>query len=320
MVGISHKQLDIDRRSNIHVSLQSIRKQLGDQSPENMVVLATCNRLEVYALMDNVIALQSVFPVAEEKLITYSGEEAISHLFRVACGLESQLLGDTQIIGQIRKAYRTSRSMGFTNGKLEQVFDMSIRTSKDVKNKTNISRGVTSFSYAAVKRITELFGDKSASLALVGTGEIGQATLKNIKKYLPNIEIHVYNRTFGKSVEMAREFNVVAHPIEDLAVGIEKADIAVLASGCPNYILTSEKFSKVPGLIIDLGVPHNAEPDLRDETGVLLVDMDDLKKQIERTEGDRLGEKKKAEQIINNHLLRFLNKTDNRWNKRKLAA
>ena len=233
---------------------------------------------------------------------------AIEHLFSVAAGLDSQILGDYEIVGQIKQAVKFSKEQGFTDSFMERLVNCVLQSSKAIKNQTNLSGGTVSVSFAAVQYIREKVADLSnKKILLLGVGKIGRNTCKNLVDYLDADHITLINRTHDKAAQLAEELDLHHAPLTDLAQKIEESDIILVAT---NSVEPTIKRSHLQGkgekLIIDLSVPFNVEEGAQELPNVHLVNVDELSKLKDETLQMREAEVPKAWTLIREHIDEFL--------------
>jgi glutamyl-tRNA reductase len=243
-----------------------------------------------------------VIPIHSKILrISKNGIEAIEHVFMVGAGLDSQILGDYEIVGQLKNSVKFAKEKGCIGAFSERLINSVLQASKLIKNTTNLSGGTVSVSFAAVQYIK----NHSQSVArkkilLLGTGKIGRNTCKNLVDYLDSHNITLINRSIEKAKELALELNLSYAPLEELAQQIEEAEIIVVATNSTEpTILKEHLLNKGKKLIIDLSVPFNVEESARLLENVHIVDVDELSKLKDETLKMRMAEVPKAHTIIN---------------------
>lgn len=300
---------------NIH------EKRMGDA-----FVVSTCNRTEIYTTAHNRDAVAEQYcditGVSLEEFRKYAsikhGNKALNHLFRVAAGLESQIIGDFEIISQIKNAFNGfKRYKNYSNPYLERAINSAIQISKRIKNETGISNGAASVSYASVHYI--LHSQKQLSeknILLLGTGEIGQNTVENLVKHIFEPKVKIANRTPEKAQKISRKYNIPRIEFEDFEAELPSTDILIVATGAKKPILTVENFPQGKEmLVLDLSIPNNVAKEVGELPGVTLVDVDELSLQIQETMEQRKKEVPKAEEIIDEMSSDFME-----WeNKRQFA-
>jgi len=292
MIGVSHHTLDLSQREKFSLSETQqahIIKKYQQTQGNGIFILATCNRTEIYAFGNCPRRIIDLFcletGIDQETFfhhqILKQNQEAINHLLRVATGLESQILGDFEIIGQLKKAFSFAKNLGATTAFLDRLNALASQASKRVKNETDLSSGTCSVAYAAVQRLkTYIQEDESLQkpkIVLIGTGKIGRIASANLAKYLDNDDITLLNRSNAKAEKIAKELKLKAAPYKNLSEELSAADIVLVATGAPQATVGEKHFeSEKKRLIIDLSVPRNVELSLGDEQGITLVDVDQL--------------------------------------------
>ncbi len=310
-IGLSYKKADADIRG--HFSLDEDSKlalinQAKENDIESLVVTSTCNRTEIYGfaqhpyqliqlLCDNTRGTVEEF---REVAYIYKNKDAISHMFRVGSGLDSQILGDFEIISQLKKSAKLSRKHGLLNHFTERLVNAVIQASKRIKTETNISSGATSVSFASVQYIFNTIENVSdKNILLFGTGKIGRNTCENLVKHTKNEHITLINRTKTKAEQIAGKFNLLVKDYANLQEEITDSDILIVATGAQRptidkHIIQSNK----PLLILDLSIPKNVDANVQELEHVSLVHLDHLSQITDRTLEARKQHIPAAEAII----------------------
>jgi glutamyl-tRNA reductase len=235
------------------------------------------------------------------------GEEAIEHLFNVASGLDSQILGDYEIVGQIKQATKFAKEHGFIGAFLERMVNTVLQSSKAVKGQTALSGGTVSVSFAAIQFLMEHVTNPSEKkIVLLGTGKIGRNTCKNLVDYLHTTNITLINRTPEKAIELAGELGVKNASFEDAHKYIAEADIVIVATNAEQpVIMKADLVKSNPKILIDLSIPNNIDPLAKELAHITLVNVDDLSKINDATLQKRMAEVPKAKAIIAEHINEF---------------
>ena len=230
----------------------------------------------------------------------YKNTIAIDHLFKVGTGLDSQILGDFEIISQLRHGFKQSKKIGMINPFMERLINAVIQASKRIKNETEISSGATSVSFASVQYILARVPYVSEkNILLFGTGKIGRNTCENLIKHTNNEHITLINRTKGKAEKIAGKFNLVVKDYADIQSEISSSDILIVATGAQQPTINKDLlFLKKPLLILDLSIPKNVSEDVKELDNVTLVHLDDLSAITDKTLEKRSKQIPQAEQII----------------------
>jgi glutamyl-tRNA reductase len=310
-VGLSYKKADAEMRGKF--SLDTLAKtrlleQAKTEGIESLIVTSTCNRTEIYGFAEHpfqlikLICENSNGSVEEFQKVgfVYKNQEAITHIFRVGTGLDSQILGDFEIISQIRSSFTQSKAMDLTNNYMERLVNAVIQASKKIKNDTEISSGATSVSFAAVQYIMKNVEDVGTkNILLFGTGKIGRNTCENLVKHTKNEHITLINRTKDKAERLAGKLNLIVKDYSELHLELQKADVVVVATGAQNPTVDKAILNlKKPLLILDLSIPKNVHADVEELEGVTLIHMDYLSQLTDETLENRKNHIPAAEAII----------------------
>ncbi len=319
VAGINYKKTDASIRGEFAINDQqyaSILQASALSGIKELFILSTCNRTEIYGFaQSSEILIELLCGQTEGDRKTFdslcyikNGMEAIQHLYNVGAGLDSQILGDYEIIGQIKIAVKFAKEYGFIGSYLERLVNSVIQASKNIKNQTDLSGGTVSVSFAAVQYIREKVIDiPSKSILLVGTGKIGRNTCKNIIDYLETDNITLINRTPEKARQLATELQLNYVPAEFLTAEIKKADIILVATNSDKpTILKSHLQGGGPKLIIDLSIPYNVEAAAIELENISLVNVDELSRLKDETLQKRQAEVPRAKSIIQEHIREFL--------------
>lgn len=317
-VGLSYKKADAEMRGKF--SLDSAAKtRLLEQAKlegiESLIVTSTCNRTEIYGFAEHPFQLiklicensNGTVEGFQEVGFVFKGQEAINHIFQVGTGLDSQILGDFEIISQIKLSFAESRSFGLINTYLDRLINAVIQASKKIKTDTEISSGATSVSFASVQYIiknVENIGNKN--ILLFGTGKIGRNTCENLVKHTKNEHITLINRTKDKAEKLAGKLNLIVKDYAELHLELQKADVVVVATGAQNPTIDKAILNlKKPILILDLSIPKNVHENVKDLEGVTLIHMDHLSQMTDDTLERRKQHIPAAEAIIEDIKMEF---------------
>jgi len=317
VVGLSYKKANEKIRGKFSLSEQQQKEILTSASSENSngFIISTCNRTEIYALADDIEDIykkwNSVTHTTIDELKDYleilEGDAAKKHLFKVGCGLDSQILGDFEIISQLKKSFVFAKELGTINGYLERLVNSVFRTSKLVRTNTKISNGTTSVSYVTVdyiKNKIENFGEKR--ILLYGLGEIGKLTIENLYKHLPSTNLAVINRTETKTKQIADKYVITEFEHSELNTAISQSDILIVATNSAKPTINKTNFISNKSLtVFDLSIPTNVHDDVNELEHVKAIGLDELSKTINKTIENRQKEIPKANDIINEQLIEF---------------
>ena len=310
-VGLSYKKADAEMRGKFSLddkAKQNLLHQAKEEGLESLVVTSTCNRTEIYGFAQHPFQLikllcensQGTVEDFQKVAFVYKNTEAITHMFRVGTGLDSQILGDFEIISQLKNAFVQSKELNLANAFLERLVNAVIQASKKIKTDTQISSGATSVSFASVQYIFKNVEDISnKNILLFGTGKIGRNTCENLVKHSKHEHITLINRTKDKAEKIANKLNVIVKDYADLQLEIQKADVLVVATGALNPTVDKAILNlKKPLLILDLSIPKNVNENVKDIKGVTLVHMDELSQMTDETLENRKKHIPAAEAII----------------------
>jgi len=310
-IGLNYKKADAEIRGKFSLaeaSIDSLLMQAKAQGINGLLVTSTCNRTELYGftqhpyqliklLCDNTLGTVEEF---QEVAYVYKNNDAISHLFRVGTGLDSQILGDFEIISQLRQSFNRSKKFDIANPFLERLCNSVIQASKRIKNDTEISSGATSVAFASVQYIFKTIPDFSdKKILLFGTGKIGRNTCENLIKHTKNSKITLINRTKDKADKIAGKFDLIVKNYGDLQTEIRNSDVLIVATGAQTPTISKELIhTKKPLLILDLSIPKNVSDDVTDLPNVSLVHLDQLSQITDHTLEKRKQFIPEAEAII----------------------
>lgn len=310
-VGLSYKKADAEMRGKFSLDdngKSNVLAQAQAEGIEALIVTSTCNRTEIYGFAQHPFQLikllcensQGTVEDFQKVAYVYKNQEAVSHMFRVGTGLDSQILGDFEIISQIKSAFVESKNRQLANAFMERLVNAVIQASKRIKNETEISSGATSVSFAAVRYIFNNVEDiANKNILLFGTGKIGRNTCENLVKHTKHEQITLINRTKDKAERLARKLDVIVKDYVDLQLEIQKADVLVVATGAQNPTVDKAILNlKKPLLILDLSIPKNVNENVQDVKGVTLVHMDHLSQMTDETLENRKKHIPAAEAII----------------------
>jgi glutamyl-tRNA reductase len=324
-IGLNYKKADAEIRGHFSINDSAKEKILlqakADGIP-SLTVISTCNRTELYGFAQHPYQLikllcehtNGTVEEFEKVAYIYKNHDAVSHLFTVGTGLDSQILGDFEIISQLRNAFRESKKHDIINPFMERLANAVIQASKRIKNETGISSGATSVSFAAVQYImarVPYISEKN--ILLFGTGKIGRNTCENLIKHTKNDHITLINRTKEKAEKVAGKFNLIVKDYADIQSEIAQADVLIVATGAQQPTISKELlYLKRPLLILDLSIPKNVSEDVLQNDLVTLVHMDHLAAVTDQTLEQRAAQLPLAKKIITEIEKEFNQWADNR--------
>lgn len=329
VVGLNHNTAPINIRESMAVpenKLEIVYQSIfnNDRIYEAMI-LSTCNRVEYYIVTDDFLCdVETVLEIVSEesginqhKLRNYTyihcGNNAITHLFKVACGLDSLVLGEPQVFGQVKEAFVNAKKHGHIGTYLNKIEEATIKIAKKVRTYTGISENPVSVSYAAVELAKKIFGNfKKSNALIIGAGEMCELAAKHLSGTNIN-NIFVTNRTFEKAEKLARSIDGEAINFDDFIKILPQVDIIISSTGATSYIVTHEQVLKVmsgrkhnPMFFIDIAVPRDIDPEVGNIENIYVYDIDDLKAVVEINKKSRVKESKKALEMVNTATEDFL--------------
>jgi len=310
VIGISYRNADLYTRGKYSLSKVqrlAILKKAQVQSINEIFISSTCNRTEICSFADNPSILVDLLcenskgdrETFENLGYILKNTEAINHIFKVGTGLDSQILGDFEIIGQLKNSVNLSKENNLIGNFTERLMNCVIQASKRIKTETKISSGATSMAYAAVQFITnEVDNISNKDVLLIGTGKIGRNTCENLVKHTENKKITVINRSKEKAEILSHKFDVLVKDFTEIYSEIEKSDIIVLATGAEEPLIKNNLLkTKRNLLIVDLTIPSNIRID-ESLKNIRVVNLDDLAKVTHNTLSERRKHIPKAQEII----------------------
>lgn len=316
-VGLNHRTAPVDIREKFAFEASTLQEALTHlrhtKSIFEDVIVSTCNRTEVYVVSDQLHTgrhytktfLAEWFGIEKDQLTPYlfikEDDVAIEHLFRVTCGLDSMILGETQILGQVRDSFLLAQTHHTTGTMFNELFKEAVTLAKKAHSETAINENPVSISYAAVELSKQIFGRlEDKHILIVGAGKMSELTAQHLNSQGVS-KITVMNRTFEKAVELAKRFSGQASDMSEMAGALVEADILISSTGARGYILNSGFVKSVvkqrkgrPLFIVDIAVPRDIDPDINDIEGIFLYDIDDLEGIVQ---ANLEGRKEAAEEI-----------------------
>ncbi len=334
IVGVNYKKSDAAVRGLFAVNQEQYGRLVAtaaDYGVSDFFILSTCNRTEIYGFAESDIHMMrfvSSVCAGDEATFagmsyTQSGINAIGHLYHVASGLDSQILGDYEILGQIKCAVKFAKNNGFIGPFMERLINSVLQASKSVKTNTELSGGTVSVSFAAIQYIKEFVGlshnnvteldMNNKKIVLIGTGKIGRVTCRNVVDYLKTKNITLINRTEETAINLAAELGLRSAPIAELQSEIQSADIVLVSTNATEPVILKKHLENAANkLVIDISVPCNVATDAQQLAGIRFVDVDMLSKIKDETLQKRKAEVPKALTIIDEHISEFVEWCDMR--------
>ncbi|MBT7522699.1 MAG: glutamyl-tRNA reductase [Nitrospina sp.] len=330
LVGVNHKTTPVEIREKLAFTKgkieESVDRLLNFPDIIEHTILSTCNRVEIYARANGQnSAIQSIKQFIcdfhglsavqlEEHFYSYSNEAAIEHLFRVSSSLDSMILGEAQILGQVKDAYSLAKDLRSTGLVLNQLFEKAFSIAKKVREETGIAERSVSISSAAVELAQKIFDDlENHTVMLVGTGEMAELSAKHLISYGVKT-VYVTSRTYERAANLARTLNGSALDFEAFKNELYRADIVITSTSASRFIITKDMVEKAiherknkPIFFIDIAVPRDIEPDVNDLENVYLYDIDDLHVVVSANMKEREKESENAMHLISQEVNKFNN-------------
>ena len=331
LIGMNHKTAPLDLRERLSISCE------GDADPLRQIIklldlagviyLSTCNRVEVLVQTTDARETQERLKdfilrhgnLSREDLVRclycYEGQEAVRHLFRVTSSLDSLVMGEPQILGQVKDAYRQAVENGTTGIILNKIMHYAFRVAKRIRTETGLAANAVSVSFAAVELAKKIFGGlQGKTVLLIGAGEMSELAARHLVNY-GAAQILVANRTPARAQQMAQEFHGRAVPMDRIEETLKDVDIVISSTGAPGYVIKAEMVAAALRrrknrllFLIDIAVPRDIDPAAGDIENVFLYNIDNLQDIVDENVRGRRQEAQKAEAIINEEVLNF-----NRW-------
>ena len=321
LVGINHRTAPVEVRERMSIPESQLQEAVVDlvhrEGIKEGLILSTCNRVEVIASAEDDVAPEPVIrkfladhhqcnlALYENYFYHHRQQEAIAHLFRVASSLDSMIVGEPQILGQLKQAYATAREAGGLNGTLNEICVQALAVARKVRRDTAIGASAVSVSYAAVELARKIFGDLAGKTILIlGAGKMSEIAAKNLIRSGAG-SILVANRTYERAVELAQAFHGTAIRIEQMLDHVEKADIVICSTSAPHYVIHrhhAEQWLAArknrPMFFVDISVPRNIDPAVNELDNAFVYDIDDLGQVVEANKKHREREAVWADEII----------------------
>ena len=329
LVGVSHKTAPVEIREKLHFpelrlgeALNQLRTEFGF---EESLILSTCNRVELlvqtpvvdeglHQLKQFISAFHQLQSDSFERfLYHFTQTEAVRHIFRVASSLDSMVLGEPQILGQVKNAFTLAQSAGNVGRTLASLMNRAFYVAKRVRSETGIASSAVSVSYAAVELAKKIFNElKGKTVLILGAGKMSELAAKHLT-HSGVSRVLVWNRTYHRAVELAEVFKGEAILPEELFKHIEQADIIISSTGSPHFILQREDGERIihlrknhPVFIIDIAVPRDVDPEINKVNNIFLYDIDDLRNVVDANLRQRQREAQSAEDIVRQEVESFV--------------
>src|SRR5216117_1560158 len=331
LVGLSHKTAPVEIRERLAFDGDALRTALtslvGREQVSEAIILSTCNRVEVVAESPDERLIREFLcefhrvphESISKHLYSFRNADVVRHVFRVASSLDSMMIGEPQILGQVKDAYRIATDAGAVGMHLSALMNRAFAVAKKVRSETGISQSAVSVSYAAVELARKIFGDLSGKgVMIIGASKMGELAAKHLKRAGVS-SVLVTNRTFERAVELAQVFEGAAVPFEHFTDHMDHADIVISSTGAPHFIITKTLAEQVihrrnnkPMFFIDIAVPRDIDPTVNEIDNAFLYDIDDLQQVIDANLKERMKEASRAEEIIDAEVQMFCKKMQSR--------
>jgi glutamyl-tRNA reductase len=329
ITGVSHKTAPVEVRERLAFRPEALPAALADLKSRDgvseAVILSTCNRVEITLTTDDPYDPQAIVDsfLADQKnsggidftphLYRHDGRDAIHHLFRVAASLDSMVIGEPQILGQLKAAYATAKDSGTICGWMDGLMTRAFGVAKRVRSETGVGQMAVSISYAAVELARKIFGDLSnRKIMIVGAGKMSELAARHLRRSGAS-HVFVTNRTHERAVEMAALFQGTPVEYTRFVSMLPEVDIVITSSGAPHYILHKDEMQRViaarrnkPMFLIDIAVPRNIEPSVNNVDNVFLYDIDDLQEVVNSNLRERMKEADHAESMVTEEVERMM--------------
>lgn len=335
LVGINHRTAPVEVRERMNIPEERLLEAVSDlvhrEGVREGMILSTCNRVEVVAQAEENLDAEPIlyqfladhhhceFASFERFFYHRRQQEVVSHLFRVASSLDSMILGEPQILGQVKRAYAAARQAGGLNGTLNEVVTQALAVAKRVRRETALGSAAVSVSYAAVELAKKIFGSlEGKTIFVIGAGKMSELAAKHLLRSGAST-ILVTNRTHERAVELAKAFQGTAIPFEELLDTIHRADIVISSTGAPHFIVRKEQAEKLlaarksrPLFFVDIAVPRDIDPAVNQLDNAFVYDIDDLGQVVEANKKQREREAVWAEEIVGQEVQKMMHRLASR--------
>lgn len=326
VVGLAHwnSPVEVREKFSLHVTeVEALYDEARELGVNSIFAISTCNRSELYAFAEDANLLKKLLIKYthgseiefEEYGYIKNDHEGVQHLFNVAVGLDSQVLGDFQIISQIKNAHKLAMEHRVVSAEMNRLVQQVIQANKQVKRETALSSGISSTSYAAVYYLKQHVKHLEAkNVLLYGTGKIGQVTCRNLVKHIDNSHITVINRTFEKAQQLATAHGLKAVEHDHLISELQEADIMIVATGSNKPVILPEHFegNTTPKVLIDLSVPRNISPEVDELPDIKVINLDFLQDVQGETLTKRAASIPQAKQVLYENMMEYYEWLDDR--------
>ncbi len=328
VVGLNHQTAPVEVREQFAIAEVDLPAAMlalkNKKSVLENTIISTCNRTEVYAVVDQLHTgryyvkefLSEWFQIEQDQfvdhLFIYEQDKAVEHLFKVTCGLDSMILGETQILGQVRDSFLLAQKNGTTGTVFNHLLKEAVTVAKRAHSETDIGANAVSVSYAAVELAKKVFGNlQDKHVLIIGAGKMSELAIKNLHSNGAE-EITVINRTLERAETLAKQFKGNAKSLDELQEALKEADIVISSTGAQGYVLTKEMLSKVdklrkgrPLFLVDIAVPRDLDPAIAEIENSFLYDIDDLEGIVQANLDERKVAAEKIMEMIQEEIVAF---------------
>jgi len=335
LIGINHRTAPVEVRERMNIPEDHLAAALSDlthrEGIREAMILSTCNRVEVTACSEENAEpgpiLRSFLADChhcdltpfEHYFYKLNQEEVVTHLFRVASSLDSMILGEPQILGQVKQAFALAREAGALNGTLHEVVNQALSVAKRVRRETALGSAAVSVSYAAVELAKKIFGTlQGKTILVIGAGKMSELAARHLI-HSGASQIYVTNRTYERAVELAQLFHGSAFQFEQLFEYLSHADIVISSTGAPHFILQKSAVEQLMGarknrpiFFVDIAVPRDIDPGVNELDNAFVYDIDDLEQVVESNKKQREREAVWAEQIVKEEVQKMMRRLASR--------
>ncbi|MGA2075938.1 MAG: glutamyl-tRNA reductase [Terriglobia bacterium] len=335
LIGVNHRTAPVDIRERLNIpesrlpeAVSALRRQAGIREA---LILSTCNRVELLVSAEDAADAKSIieqfladhlgFELGpyQHFFYDYHQQEAVHHLFRVAASLDSMVLGEPQILGQLKRAYLVANEAGGLSGTLKEIVNQALVVAKRVRRETALGTAAVSVSYAAVELAKKIFGDlEHKTIFIIGAGKMSELAARHLIRSGAGA-IYVTNRTYERAVQLASAFHATAVPFDQIAEYLAKADIVISSTGAPGYIVNKELAARVlaarrnrPMFFVDIAVPRDIDPQVHELDNTFVYNVDDLQQVVESNKKQREREAAWAEDIVNEEVRKTMRRLASR--------
>ena len=322
LIGVNHRTAPVDIRERLNIPEprlpEALSALLHRDGIREVLILSTCNRFEVLAAADDTADAKTIidefltdhfgfdFEPYQHFFYRYQGQEAVHHLFRVAASLDSMVLGEPQILGQLKRAVLAANEAGGLRGPLKEIVNQALAVAKRVRRETALGSAAVSVSYAAVELAKKIFGSlEHRTVFIIGAGKMSELAARHLIQS-GAAAIYVANRTYERAVQLASAFRGTAVPFERISDYLAQADIVISSTGAPGYIVSKELAARAlaarrnrPMFFVDIAVPRDVDPQVHELENTFVYNIDDLQQVVESNKKQREREAVWAEEIVN---------------------